>query len=371
MKIDRRHFIAAGAASGLGLPGLAFAQAAGTPAVPAGASKPFDATWRTFDVTTRVNLKRADAPSQLWLPLPSVDGEWQTPMVESFISNGKARVTADPRTGVRMLHVQFPDSREPMAEVTSRVRTRSRPDAMTTRPLQRDDAASLRKWLAPTEMIPTDGIVRTTAQKAVGTARTDVDKARAIYDWVVNNAHREPKTRGCGEGNVKAMLESGDLSGKCVDLNSLFVGLCRSVGLPARDMYGLRLAPSATGYRELGANPQRLDGAQHCRAEVYLQAHGWVPVDPADVAKVMRQETPQWIKSAKHPLITPVYARLFGTWEGNWLAWNDAHDVHLPGAKSKTISFLMYPVAEIGGERIDSYSPADFAYSIAAKEVTA
>ena len=77
--------------------------------------------------------------------------------------------------------------------------------------------------------------------------------------------------RGCGIGDIKAMLETGNLGGKCADLNAIFVGLCRSVGVPARDIYGLRLAPSAFGYRELGANPANLKGAQHCRAEAYLQ----------------------------------------------------------------------------------------------------
>ena len=54
------------------------------------------------------------------------------------------------------------------------------------------------------------------------------------------------------------MLETGNLGGKCADLNALFAGLCRSVGVPARDYYGLRVAPSAFGYRELGGNPSDL-----------------------------------------------------------------------------------------------------------------
>ena len=32
--------------------------------------------------------------------------------------------------------------------------------------------------------------------------------------------------------------------------------------------------------------------AQHCRAEFYAASHGWVPVDPADVRKVMLEEPP-------------------------------------------------------------------------------
>jgi len=90
--------------------------------------------------------------------------------------------------------------------------------------------------------------VRETALKAVVGASTEVEKERAIYDWVVENTLRDPSVQGCGLGDTGAMLESGNLRGKCADLNALFVGLARSVGLPARDAYGVRIAKSEFGY---------------------------------------------------------------------------------------------------------------------------
>ena len=140
--------------------------------------------------------------------------------------------------------------------------------------------------------MPTDGIVLDTAREATRGAWSDEAKVRQIYDWVVSHTYREPKVRGCGVGDIKTMLETGNFGGKCGDINGLFVGLCRAVGVPARDIYGIRIAPSAFGYRELGGNPAKLQGAQHCRAEVYLKQRGWVAMDPADVGKVMRQESP-------------------------------------------------------------------------------
>ena len=203
------------------------------------------------------------------------------------------RLVADPARSVRMLYAEFPSSvASPTLQLTSRVQTRNRAVDWSQRTPASEDPALLKAALAPTELLPTDGIVRKTALDATRGARSDVDKVRAVYDWVIANAHREPKTRGCGAGDIKAMLESGNLGGKCADLNAIFVGMCRSVGIPARDVYGLRLAPSAFGYRELGGNPANLKGAQHCRAEVFLREHGWVAMDPADVLKVMRQETP-------------------------------------------------------------------------------
>ena len=88
------------------------------------------------------------------------------------------------------------------------------------------------------------------------------------------------------------MLESGNLGGKCADLNALYVGLARAAALPARDVYGLRVAPSQLGSQSLGPATENVTKAQHCRAEVHLDGYGWVPVDPADVRKVVLEEPP-------------------------------------------------------------------------------
>ncbi len=332
--------------------------------------KPQPGHWRTFDVTTRVEIAKPQGSTQVWLPIPSVDTAWQRSQTSSFISNGTAQLTSDAQYGARMLHVFFDEHvAQPYVELTSRIQTQNRAVNWAQKGGAPEDASTLKARLAATTLLPTDGIVRDTALKATQGARTDVEKAQALFDWVVTNTYREPKTRGCGEGDIQTMLETGNLGGKCADLNALFVGLCRAVGLPARDVYGLRVAPSAFGYKELGGNPAKLQGAQHCRAEVYLKGHGWVAMDPADVAKVMRQETPEWIKSAQHPLIAPINTGLFGGWEGNWMAFNTAHDVTLPHAKGGKLGFFMYPVAETAAGRLDSYAPDSFKYQISAQEI--
>ena len=372
MNTTRRALI--GRAAGLGvaaaLPGAVLAQTSPNPATPR-RFDPEPGDWRTFDVTTRIDLPITTSATRVWVPLPSLQSPWQQSLGSQFSSNGTARVASDGAQGVRMVAAEFAQGvAQPFVEVTSRVRTQSRDESRARHPA-REDTATLREALKPTRLLPTDGIVRDTALKATRGAKGDEATARAIYDWVVANAYREPKVRGCGEGDIKTMLETGNLGGKCADLNALFVGLCRSVGLPARDVYGIRLAPSAFGYRELGANPTSLKGAQHCRAEVYLQARGWTAMDPADVAKVMRQETPEWIKRPENPVVRPVYDGLFGSWEGNWMAYNTAHDVKLPGAKEGELGFFMYPVAENAEERFDSYAPDAFKYQITAREVAA
>ena len=358
-------------ASALGVSSLTpMATWAQTPA-PDRVFQPQAGRWRTFDVTTRVDITGASGATQVWLPLPSVETPWQRGLGHQFSGNGSHQLVSDGQQGVRMLHSRFSASTtQPSVVLTSRVSVQDR--TPRDRASSNDqDPATLRHYTRPTRMLPTDGIVKATALKATQGASNDADKVRAIYDWVVANAWREPKVRGCGEGDIKTMLETGNLGGKCADINALFVGLCRSVGVPARDVYGLRLAPSAFGYKELSGNPSGLQGAQHCRAEVFVRGQGWLAMDPADVAKVMRLETPQWLKSTDHAVVKPVYQGLFGGWEGNWMAWNTAHDLVLPGSQHGELNFFMYPVAENALERWDSYAPNDFKYHISAVEIRA
>jgi transglutaminase-like putative cysteine protease len=352
-------------------PAINFAQSAS--AAPERQFNPQPGGWRTFDVTTRVDLLKPQGATRVWLPVPALNTAWQQSLPSTFTSNGQGELSEDRANGVRMLQVVFAGSEDkPFAELTSRIQTQNRATAWNAPAAgPTEDAASLKVWTLPTALLPTDGIVRKTALEATRGASTDVEKAQKLFDWIVANTFREPKVRGCGEGDIKTMLETGNLGGKCADLNALFVGLCRSVGLPARDVYGLRVAPSAFGYRELGGTSANLKGAQHCRAEVHLAGRGWVAMDPADVTKVMRQETPDWIKSPQHALVAPVNKALFGGWEGNWMAFNTAHDLALPGAKGPKLGFFMYPVAENAGGRFDSYTPDDFKYQISAREILA
>lgn len=369
--IARRRFMknTAVAAITAALPAINFAQ---TPAPVRSHFAPQSGAWRTFEVTTRVDIPKADGVTRVWLPVPSVNTDYQRSLENSFAGNGAAKLMQDGQDGAKMLYVEFPASEaKPFVELTSRVQTQNRANDWSQKTAAAEDAATLRYFTRPTALLPTDGIVRKTALAATQGAKTDVEKARKLYDWIVSNTYREPKVRGCGEGDIKTMLETGNLGGKCADLNALFVGLCRSVGLPARDVYGIRLVPSAFGYKELSGNPASLKGAQHCRAEVYLTGYGWVAMDPADVAKVMRLETPEWIKNTTNPVVAPVNKALFGGWEGNWMAYNTAHDVTLPNAKGGKLGFFMYPVGENAAGRFDSYAPDDFKYQITAKEIKA
>jgi len=363
--MNRRDFLrTAGALSAaLALPGTRRLFAEGVPT----------GDWRTFEVTTRVEVLKPTGQTMIWVPAALV-GEtlYQKTLANEFRADGgEAKLVENAPKAERLgiVAAKYPAGVQPVLTVTSRVSTRNVAVDLT-RPgrAPRADRGELEHFLRPTKYVPSGGIVSATANVATKGAKSDVDKARAIYEWIVENTYRNPKTKGCGVGDIRFMLESKDLGGKCADLNALYVGLARASGIPARDVYGIRVAKSELGYKSLGASSEKVTKSQHCRAEVYLQSHGWVPVDPADVRKVVLEEPPG-NRPIDDEMVKRARARLLGSWEMNWMAFNFAQDVVLPGSSGPPVNFLMYPQAETAEGRLDSLDPENFKYEITSKEI--
>ncbi len=377
--MNRRNFLRAGTlAAGFALPALARATSATSvsgaalPAAGAAAFAPTPETgWRRFELATRIEPLAGDGTTRVWVPLPAMnEADWQRPMGSLWQGNADFMTLVRDPSGAEMLYAEWaPGSAKPQLEVVSRFATRDRAIDFSRPSAERLalPRAQHALYTRATALLPTDGIVRDTARDIVRGARTDEDKARAIYDWIVDNTFRDPKVRGCGNGDIRTMIETGNLAGKCADLNALYVGLARAAGLPARDVYGLRVADSRFGYKSLGKSGNVSKG-QHCRAEVFLERFGWVPVDPADVRKVVLEEPPGQLSMAD-PKVIAVHKQLFGAWEMNWLAYNDAHDLKLPHGSGREIPFLMYPQGETNGERFDSLDPDAFRYTLTATEL--
>ncbi len=333
------------------------------------ARQPTPDGWRTFEIITRVEVLEPSGPTNVWLPTPLASTPYQKTMGDTYLA-GAGRVVmveTDPNEP-GMLAASWDAGEPAVLTLTSRVATRAHAADLTKPTVPPVDLSTLSRFLHPTKLIPTDGIVKQTADQITKGASTDIERARAIYDWIVDNTFRDPKTRGCGIGDIRFMLESKDFGGKCADLNALFVGLCRAAGIPARDLYGLRVAKSNSITRSLGLSTNDATKAQHCRAEVYLTGYGWVPVDPADVRKVILEEPPGHLAIADAK-VKATRERLFGSWEMNWIAYNFASDVTLPGSKRGTLPFLMYPQAETGSGRLDSLDPDHFKYQITVTEL--
>jgi transglutaminase-like putative cysteine protease len=364
--MDRRGFLKQGltVSAGLALGGLpklsSLAQADET-------------KWRNFEVTTIVEVKDPVGAVRAWVPLPLLkDTNYFKRQGDKWNGNYKSvNLIETDKVGTGLLFAEWAAGEKmPTLEVTSRFSTRDRRVDLSKRPdgSGREDKAVLQYFRQPSKLIRTDGIVAQTARGITANRRSDVDKAQAIYDWIVDNTFRDPKVRGCGIGDISTMLRTGYLGGKCADLNALYVGLARASGLPARDVYGIRVA-SSSEFKSLG-KADDITGAQHCRADVYLSGYGWVPVDPADVRKVVLEENmPGEPLPLDDPKVLKARKKLFGAWEMNWLPYNYAHDVKLPNSNGPELGYLMYPQLETANGRRDSLDPANFKYTIKSKEI--
>jgi|SRR5262245_6457527 len=333
---------------------------------------PQPGAWRTFQIVTKLEIAKPAGRTQAWVPVPAVnEADWIKSLGSEWSSNGAAELVRDPKYRAEIVHVAWNDGEPlPVIEVTSKVSTRDRAvNFATTGNVPPLSTAEHRLYTEGTELIPVDGIVKETSDKIVADSRTDMAKAHAIYEWVVSNTFRDSKVRGCGIGDIASMLETGNFGGKCADINALYVGLVRAAGIPARDVYGIRVAPSNFGYKSLGVASETVTKAQHCRAETYIAGFGWIATDPADVRKVALEEPPGNL-AVDNPKVVNARKTLFGAWEGNWLAYNVAHDVALPGSSGPRLGFLMYPQAECGSSRLDCLDPDTFRYTITSKEIT-
>ncbi len=211
------------------------------------------------------------------------------------------------------------------------------------------------RWLEPSHFGPIDGPVKTLADK-ITTGKTMVrTKAKAIYDWICENMYRDPSTTGCGRGDVCKLLQ--EPGGKCTDIHSVFVALCRAAGVPAREIFGIRLGKKET---------QDITKWQHCWAEFFLPGYGWVPVDPADVRKMMLKQNLK-LEDAK----TKEYRRYFwGAWDPFRVELARGRDLNLnPPQAAGPLNNFGYPYAEINGKPLDFYQPHTFIYKITYQQI--
>jgi transglutaminase-like putative cysteine protease len=323
--------------------------------------------WRFYEITYAVTLPTENARTRLWLPLPH-EARWQRLDSMSWTSNApQPGLYKEPTRGVAAFYAEWPEGGpERTAEVRLRIATLNRQvtprHGMAAEPIPSDVAY----YLKPSSMIQTDGIVKRTADQIVGSSQDPLEKAQKVFDWVSDNTFRDPQVKGCGIGDIKGMLTTGNLGGKCADLNALFVGLCRAAGVPARGVYGVRLSPSVM-FPAMGAAGPDISKAQHCRAEFWIAGAGWVPADPADVRKVILDNK----VALDDPRLKELRGYVVGSWEGNWMAFNTERDVKLPPTGHGPVNFFMYPEAMTAKGELDGIDPEVFGYKITARPVTA
>ncbi|UCD14559.1 MAG: transglutaminase domain-containing protein [Thermoplasmatales archaeon] len=303
----------------------------------------------TFDVTIRTNETATTV--RLWLPYP-VSNDYQK--IENVTINGSynySGIHRDADYGTMILYAEWyrPYEYPQMTFSYDVSRTEIIMKNFTEEgPLPVD----VDEFLLPTNLGPTTGEVKDHADQITEGKTTILGKATAIYDYLVEHGERDPNLSFCGDGDVCELLQN--LRGKCVDFSSVFVALSRSVGVPAREILGTRIAKDGD-----------ITGAYHCRAEFYLPGYGWIPVDPSDVAKLMLKENLE----LNDPKVMEARDYYFGAQTETYIDLSTGRDVILnPEQETGPLNYFMYPYAEVEGEPLDFISQEYLKYTVTFKE---
>ncbi len=323
---------------------------------------PFTAFAGTVELVQDYTPKLENGTGDLYIPLPKQGQSYQKVLEQSITGNATTvkteSISLDENKGnnVEFLHAQWKNVENPKIKITQKIELSDRENPTI-------EKSSVAYFLKPTAHVQTDGIVLETAKKITKGLKNSDDKAEAIYNWIVDNTSRDAKVRGCGLGDVKTLLASGNFSGKCADLNSLFVGLARASGIPAREVFGLRVAPSK--WQSVLGKEGEVTKSQHCRAEYYSEnKKAWVAADPADIRKLILDGKMQ-IEDAD---VKRMRKTLFGKWEGNWVAYNHGRDYQIPGISEK-INYLMYPQLITSKVSPDGMDPAEVSYTLTSRVI--
>lgn len=263
---------------------------------------------------------------EAWVPLPR-EHEFQTLEGFSLVEDYPAVVVEDETFGNRFLKLDLGAATGSASESSL---TATLEAAVTRRGYSAWHGSTaaglgpqpLERYLQPNRLVPIDGFIADEARRVVGDAGKPLEKARRLYDHVVETLDYNKSGEGWGRGD--AVYACDVRSGNCTDFHSLFIAEARAVGVPARFAIGFPLPAEESA----GTVP-----GYHCWSEFWLDDYGWVPVDASEAHK--RPEMHEFF---------------FGGLDANRVEFTIGRDLDLPGASVAGLNYVVYPHVEVDGE---------------------
>ncbi len=317
---------------------------------PAAAQAPAAPRSRTFVLTSTATVPVPPAGTKtldLWLPVPHADASQDVAQLK--IDSPVPYKIEKGAFGNQMLHLR--PAAVPTAplvvKLTAQITRREHLNLRANGPVAGPKSApkepadpDMGRWLAPDRLVPLDFKIKQQAEEVVAkaNAKTDLDKARAIYEHVVGTVTYDKTGEGWGRGDIYYACDAR--RGNCTDFHAIVIGYCRALGIPARFSIGLPL-PAGRGHGEIKG--------YHCWAEFYTPATGWVPVDASEAAKDPSRR-----------------AYFFGAHDENRVEFTRGRDLTLtPQQAGPPLNYFVYPYAEADGK------PLDVARTYAFSDITA
>jgi transglutaminase-like putative cysteine protease len=203
------------------------------------------ASSRSGIVTLDVDLSSRDPgkKAKLWIPYPLTDRNQKVSDIKVSGDYVSSAVYTDAVYGTPILYAEWPvDAKSRKLNFSFAVDRKEIRQTALPGIEPEWNRADYAEYLKPTTLAPIDGDVKKLADSITKGKRSVLEKARAIYDWCCSSMYRDPNAVGCGKGDVCALLQKP--GGKCTDISSVFVALCRAAGVPARELFSIRLGKS-------------------------------------------------------------------------------------------------------------------------------
>ncbi len=294
-----------------------------------------------MSIAVTVDAPADNTDTKLWVPLP-VSDKFQT--IEDVKIEGNFAhqgIYKEKTTGNSMVFADWSTAPAEQRQLTLTFK-------VTTHKRENRDfvdrglpiPSNVKQFIKAEAMVPTGGRVKKIGDEAAAGKVKVSEKARSVYDWVVDNTFRDPAVQGCGVGDVEQTLDKK--GGKCTDISSVFVAIARSAGIPAREVFGIRLG------KDDGISD--MTGGHHCWAEYYVPGAGWVPADPADVRKAILVN-----KLENDPAEAGKYREYYFNAVDPYriaVAMGGRGYYLNPPQKGGPLNYFMYPYAEIDGKPV-------------------
>ncbi|WP_457755403.1 transglutaminase-like domain-containing protein [Thermovibrio ammonificans] len=187
------------------------------------AQSAFGAVYR---LTETVDLKpQPDARLvELWIPVP-YQNRWQKLKELKVEAPEGFTLKKGEEYGNSYLYLRW----EGPLKRPVRVRVTAVVERSEVSPTKRGCPVPLRYYLSD-RLVPVEKFKELARQITAG-KKTDLEKLRAIYNYVVTHMKYDKSGKGWGRGD--AVWACDAKRGNCTDFHSLFIALCRAVGIPA------------------------------------------------------------------------------------------------------------------------------------------
>ena len=147
----------------------------------------------------------------------------------------------------------------------------------------------LKKFIEPQERVESDDAkIIAKAKELTDDISSDYKKALAIFEFVNTQLQYDTGEAYANKGALSALENK---RGVCEEFASLYVALCRSVNIPARVIEGYKIDKKDVE-QENGEYLTEYNLINHVWAEIYLDDHGWLPVEPTIIYMVGNERVP-------------------------------------------------------------------------------